>query len=429
MKDEAQVRPRADEDMVSILGLGSSQTARLQIPRRWMVAGGVAAAAVLVLIFFGPFSGPPAPVYRMADVEAGDIIATVTATGTLQPVNSVDIGPEVSGQIAQVFVDFNDRVVEGQLLAVLDTDALRARVLQSRASLAAAKARVQDAKATVAETEDKLTRSQELAKTGYASKQALDSAEASAARAVANLASAEAQVAVSEATLSSDETAFSKSEIKSPINGVVLSRAVEPGQVVAASFQTPVLFQLAEDLTKMQLEVDVDEADIGKVVEGQEANFVVDAFQNRQYPATITQVRFAPKTVDSVVTYQAVLTVNNEDLSLRPGMTATATIMTASRKDALTVPNAALRFDPAMAFESDEPRRGGPFGRLFGSSRRGEEAERDTDQSQKVWIVSDDEPQSVLVETGITDGRRTEILVGDIKAGDRVVTGTQAPES
>lgn len=429
MKDEAQIRPRADEDMASLLGLGQTQVTGPQIPRNWWIAGGVGAVLVLAFIFFGPFSGPPATIYRMADVETSDIVATVTATGTLQPVNSVDIGPEVSGQIEQVFVDFNDRVTEGQLLAVLDTESLRARVLQSRASLAAARARVQDAKATVAETEDKLGRSRELAKTGYASKQALDSAEASAARALASLASAEAQVAVSEATLSSDETAFSKAEIKSPINGVVLLRSVEPGQVVAASFQTPVLFKLAEDLTKMQLEVDVDEADIGSVVEGQSANFVVDAFQNRQYPAAITQVRFAPKTVDNVVTYQAVLTVNNEDLSLRPGMTATATIVTASRAGALSVPNAALRFDPSMAQRQTGPRMGGPFGRLFNEPRSSQTAGSEKDRGQRVWILDDGEPLQVPVKTGISDGRRTEILTGSIKAGDRVVAGTQAPAS
>jgi HlyD family secretion protein len=429
MKDEAQIRPSADEDMASVLGLGQAQVERLQIPRNWWIAGGGALVLVLAFVFFGPFSGPPAPVYRMADVETSDIVATVTATGTLQPVNSVDIGPEVSGQIEQVFVDFNDRVTAGQLLAVLDTESLRARVLQSRASLAAARARVQDAKATVAETEDKLERSRELAKTGYASKQALDSAEASAARALASLASAEAQVAVSEATLSSDETAFSKAEIKSPINGVVLLRSVEPGQVVAASFQTPVLFKLAEDLTKMQLEVDVDEADIGSVVEGQRANFVVDAFQNRQYPAAITQVRFAPKTVDNVVTYQAVLTVNNEDLSLRPGMTATATIVTASRTNALSVSNAALRFDPSMAQRQTGPRMGGPFGRLFNEPRSSQTAGSEKDQGQRVWVLGDGQPQQVPVKTGITDGRRTEILAGGIEVGDQVITGTQAPAS
>ena len=429
MKDEAQVQPSADENMASILGLGQRASTEPKIARKWWIMGGVGLVGVLGIIFFGPFGGPSAPVYRTAEVEKGNIVATVTATGTLQPVNSVDIGPEVSGQIDQVFVDFNDRVTEGQLLAVLDTESLRARVLQARASLAAAKARVQDAKATALETADKLERTRELAKTGYASKQAVDSAEASAARADASLASAEAQVAVSEATLSSDETAFSKSEIKSPINGVVLSRSAEPGQVVAASFQTPVLFKLAEDLTKMQLEIDVDEADIGRVKEGQRANFVVDAFQNRQYPAIITQVRFAPKTVDNVVTYQAVLTVNNEDLSLRPGMTATATIVTASQENALSVPNAALRFDPSVVREEGGARMPGPFGRLMNEPRRSPADNSKKVNDQKVWVLKDGEPQAVPVTTGVTDGRRTEILTGNIKSGELVVTGTQTPAS
>ncbi len=429
MKDEPSARPSADENMASVLGLGQRTDVAPMIAKKWWVVGGAVSIVVLAAIFFGPFGGPPAPVYRTAEVEMGDIVATVTATGTLQPVNSVDIGAEVSGQIDQVFVDFNTRVTEGQLLAVLDTESMRARVLQARASVAAAKARVQDAKATVLETADKLERTRELAKTGYASKQAVDSAEASAARANASLASAEAQVAVSEATLSSDETAFSKSEIKSPINGVVLSRSVEPGQVVAASFQTPVLFKLAEDLTKMQLEIDIDEADIGRVKEGQRANFVVDAFQNRQYPAVITQVRFAPKTVDNVVTYQAVLTVNNEDLSLRPGMTATATIVTASQEGVLSVPNAALRFDPSIVSETRGPRMPGPFGRLMNEPRRSPADTSKKMNEQRVWILKDGEPQPVPVSTGVSDGRRTEIRTGAIKPGDLVVTGAQTPAS
>ncbi len=415
--------------MEAILGLGLDQVRTTLIPRKWWIWGGCGSAALLLLIVFGFFGGEQELEYRTGDVERGNIVATVTATGTLQPVNSVDIGPEVSGQIAEVFVDFNDRVTEGQLLAVLDTDSLQARVLQSRASLAAAKARVEDAKATVAETKDKLERSRELAKTGFVSTQALDSAEASAARALANLASAEAQVAVSEATLSSDETALSKAEIISPIDGVVLSRSVDPGQVVAASFQTPVLFELAEDLTKMQLEVDVDEADIGRVFEGQAANFVVDAFHNRRYPATITQVRFAPKTVDSVVTYQAVLTVNNDDLSLRPGMTATATIVTASRSDVLTVPNAALRFNPSMTSTRGNERRQGLFSRMFRSRQQNATENNDTNRGQQVWLIEDDELQPVSVEAGITDGQRTEIRGGSLNVGDQVATGTQTPTS
>ncbi len=427
MKDEAQVKPGADEDVSAVLGLGRVRDADGKISRKWMIAGGAGITLVALIIFFGPFGGPPPPVFRTGEVVTGNLTATVTATGTLQPVNSVDIGPEVSGQIDQVFVDFNDRVQEGQLLAVLDTDTLRARVLQSRASLAAARARVQDARATLAESEDKLQRSRELAKTGFTSKQTLESTEAAAARAAASLASAEAQVEVAQATLSSDETALSKAEIKSPINGVVLSRSVEPGQVVAASFQTPVLFKLAEDLTQMQLEVDVDEADIGRVVEGQSATFIVDAFQNREYPATITQVRFAPKTVDNVVTYQAVLTVENGDLSLRPGMTATATIVTASKNDVLTVPNAALRFDPSVVRQQRRSGPPGPFGRLFDDDRPRPPENGARESGQRVWMLQADLPRPIPVTVGISDGRRTEITSGNIQPGDAVITGVDAP--
>ena len=429
MNDETHPQSNAERDMAAVLGLGLNQVTSTKIPRKWWIWGGCGLAALLLFMVFGLFSSEQEQEYRTGDVERGDIVATVTATGALQPVNSVDIGAEVSGQIAEVFVDFNDRVTEGQLLAVLNTDTLRARVLQSRASLAAARAQVEDAKATVSETKDKYERSQELAKTGFVSRQTLDSAEASAARALANLSSAEAQVEVATATLSSDETALSKAEIVSPINGVVLSRSVEPGQVVAASFQTPVLFELAEDLTKMQLEVDVDEADIGQVEEGQNASFVVDAFQNRRYPATITQVRFAPKTVDSVVTYQAVLVLDNDDLSLRPGMTATATITTAASDDALTVPNAALRFDPSMTLDRESRRRGGFFSRMFSRANRDVSDDDKAGQRRSVWLIEDDDLRPVEVEVGITDGQRTEIIKGTLDVGDRVATGTQTPAS
>lgn len=424
MKDEAQVRRSVDDKMVSVLGLGENERIHPATSRKWWVMGGAGLVIVLAFIYFSPLGGPPPTTYRMAEVETNEIVSTVIATGKLQPFNSVDVGTEISGQIEQIFVDFNDRVTEGQLLATLDTDSLGAQLLQSRASLLAAKAQIQNAKATVAETADKLERSRELAKTGYASKQTVDSAEASFARAEASLTNAEAQVAVSEASLSSAETAFSKSEIKSPINGVVLLRSVEPGQVVAANFNTPVLFTLAEDLTKMQLEIDVDEADIGQVRESQQANFFVDAFRNRQYPATITQVRFAPKTVDSVVTYQAVLTVDNKDLSLRPGMTATATIVTAERKDALSVPNAALRFNPSVAGNRQKSR-GPPWARLKDEPRRPPVDKSKKADDHQVWIVQDGELQEVAVTIGISDGLRTEILSGNIRTGNLVVTGTQ----
>ncbi len=396
MKDEAH----EDAGMASVLGL--NKTASLLPGRkRWWIAGGVV-AVVAIVIAVRAFSGPPGPSYRQGEVTKGGLIATVTATGTLQPVNTVDLGPEISGQIAKVLVDYNDRITAGQILAVMDTDTLKARVLQSRASLVAAKARVEDTKATVQETRTKLERIRELSKRGNASKQELDSAEATFARAQAAVGSADAQVAVAAATLSSDETSLSKTEIKSPINGIVLSRSVEPGQVVAATFQTPVLFKLAEDLTKMQLEVDVDEADIGHVQEQQRGTFTVDAFQDRQFPALITQVRFAPKTVDNVVTYQAVLEVDNADLLLRPGMTATATITTATRADAALIPNAALRFQPPPPPAEKKSRGffGGPPD--FGASTTPPLAKAGS--VQRVWILKGKTPQPVEIKVGISDG-------------------------
>jgi HlyD family secretion protein len=422
MKDETH--EQSGTDMASVLGLGKTTSA---LPRlnRWWIGGGVV-AVIAIVIAVRTFGGPPGPTFRQGDVTKGGITATVTATGTLQPVNTVDLGPEISGQIDKVNVDFNDSVTAGQVLAVMDTDTLNAKVLQSRASLTAARARVLDAKATVSEARMKVERIRELFKRGNASKEQLDASEAAFARAQAAVGSAEAQVAVSAATLSSDETTLAKAEIKSPINGLVLSRTVEPGQVVAATFQTPVLFKIAEDLTKMQLEVDVDEADIGHVQEQQHGTFTVDAFQDRQFPALITQVRFAPKTVDNVVTYQAVLEVNNADLLLRPGMTATATITTATRADAALIPNAALRFTPpAPAKEEKRTFIGGPPSD-FGAPAVPPAVKAGS--TQRVWVLKGKTPQPVEIKVGISDGLHTEVLSGELKPGDKVITGMDAPK-
>jgi HlyD family secretion protein len=420
MKDEAAVQPGAD--MATVLGLGKASKGLPRLTRRWIIAGVVAVVAIVVGMQF--FGGPPGPTYRQSEVIKGSIIATVTATGTLQPVNTVDLGPEISGQIDKVNVDFNDRVTQGQVLAEMDTDTLNAKVLQSRASLIAARARVEDTKATLLEARTKLGRIRELFNRGNASKQELDSAEAAETRARASVGSADAQVSVAQATLSSDETTLAKAAIKSPINGIVLSRTVEPGQVVAATFQTPVLFKLAEDLTKMQLEVDVDEADIGNVREGQDATFTVDAFQDRQFPAVITQVRFAPKTVDNVVTYQAVLAVDNSALLLRPGMTATATITTATRADATLVSNAALRFRPPPVVAGG---RRGFFGPPPGFGEGLAPPASKAGTTQKIHILKGSTPQPVDIKVGISNGLHTEVVGGELKPGDKVITGMDTP--
>jgi len=419
MKDETH----DDAGMASVLGLNKT-AAGLPRRKRWWIAGGVV-AVIAVVIAVRAFSGPPGPTYRQGEVVKGAIIATVTATGTLQPVNTVDLGPEISGQIDKVNVDYNDRVTSGQVLAVMDTDTLNAKVLQSRASLTAARARVEDARATALEARTRLERIRELFKRGNSSKQELDAVEATFARAQAAVGSAEAQVAVAAATLSSDETTLAKAEIKSPINGIVLSRTVEPGQVVAATFQTPVLFKLAEDLTKMQLEIDIDEADIGQVQEQQQSTFTVDAFQDRQFPATITQVRFAPKTVDNVVTYQAVLAVDNAELLLRPGMTATATITTATRADAALIPNAALRFQPPAPAAVTERR--GFFGGPPDFTATAPPPAAKAGSTQRVWVLKDKTPQPVEIKVGISDGLHTEIVAGELKPGDQVLTGLDTP--
>ncbi|MBY0509065.1 MAG: efflux RND transporter periplasmic adaptor subunit [Rhodospirillaceae bacterium] len=407
MKDEThgQSGEQSGADMASVLGLAKTTSAFPQL-NRWWIAGAIAVGVVAIIFAVRMLSGPAGPTYRQGDVTKGGLTATVTATGTLQPVNTVDLGPEISGQIEKVNVDFNDRVTAGQVLAVMDTDTLKAKVLQSRASLTAAKARVEDAKATVSEARTKLQRIRDLFTRGNASKEQLDSAEAAYARAQAAVGSADAQVAVAAATLSSDETTLAKAEIKSPINGIVLSRTVEPGQVVAATFQTPVLFKLAEDLTKMQLEVNVDEADIGHVQEQQHGTFTVDAFQDRQFPALITQVRFAPKTVDNVVTYQAVLEVNNADLLLRPGMTATATITTATLADATLVPNAALRFTPPAKAEKRTFIGGPPSD--FGAPAVAPVAKAGS--TQRIWVLKGKTPQPVEIKVGISDGLFTEVV-------------------
>jgi HlyD family secretion protein len=358
--------------------------------------------------------------YESSKVERGDLTVTVTATGTLEPVNQVDVGSELSGIIETVAVDFNDRVKRGQVLARLDTDRLVAQVIEARAALESVKAKLDEAKATVLETRLRFERCEKLVDRQLCSREELDTHRAAHARAQAIEASTRAQVAVARATLDGHETELAKAEIRSPIDGLVLQRQIEPGQTVAASLQAPVLFTLAEDLAKMELHVAVDEADVGKIAEQQKAMFTVDAYPDRSFPAQITQVRFAPQTVEGVVTYETVLMVDNSDLLLRPGMTATAVITVEQLENVILVPNAALRFMPPETRKAD--RGGGVFGAIFrrpSAKRRRSDAERNIGKS--VWIMADGEPVAVAVKTGASDGRFTELRSGDIKEGQEVL--------
>lgn len=403
-------------------------------PRRWWQRRGLWAALVLVAagalgawFWFGQRQAAAAPQYQTQPVTRGALTVTVTASGTLQPIRQVAIGSELSGAVARVHVDVNDRVVRGQVLVELDDARLRDQVAGSRAALAAAESALQQARATAAEARDTLARLRDVHRRSdgqVPSAAELAAAEAAAARGEANVASAQAGVAQARATLSSNETNLRKAAIRSPIDGVVLSRAVEPGNAVAASLQAVTLFTLAEDLTKMKLQVNVDEADVGQVREQQAATFTVSAYPNRPYPARIVRVGYGPTTKDNVVTYLADLSVNNDDLSLRPGMTATATITTVEHADVMRVPNAALRYAPSAAAPAPQgsnlvtsmmprpPRPGGA--RSAGTNIA---------QVRQVWVLEDGQPRAVPVTPGVTDGRLTEVTSDTLRPGMAVIVG------
>jgi HlyD family secretion protein len=431
MNDSTSINTAAD-DVAKTIGIGRVKSAIPKIEKKWLIGGAI--GLVVLIMIIRSMGGPPEPTFISADVTQGGLTVTVTATGTLQPRNQVDVGAEISGQIERVLVDYNDRITQGQPLAVMDTDNLSAKVLQSRASLASARAKLEESRATALEAGTKAGRVRDLFGRGSASKQELDAVNAAEARAKAAVASSEAQIAVANANLTTDETNLAKAEIKSPISGVVLARKVEPGQVVAATFQTPVLFQLAEDLAVMELIVDVDEADIGQVKEKQPATFTVDAYPDRQFPATITQVRFAPKSAEGVVTYQALLAVENNDLFLRPGMTATAVITTATRGDATLVPNAAIRFAPPGFGTAASGPGVGPPGQPPGLFRifappmptgTTTTAPTRSGGTQRVWVLDGSKPKPIEVKVGLSDGLSTEVIASDLKPGQKVLVGLE----
>ncbi|HEX7111770.1 MAG TPA: efflux RND transporter periplasmic adaptor subunit [Mizugakiibacter sp.] len=399
--------------------------------RRWLwVAAALAVIAVAALLLLRSGGKSAEPRYATEPAAIGTLVVKVSATGNLQPTNQVDVGSELSGIVEQVFVDDNDHVKKGQELARLDLSKLQDAVTRSRASLAAAQAQVLQAEATQAEARATLGRFREVARLSggkVPSKTELDTAEANLKRAEANVASARASVSQARAQLQSDETNVDKAHIRSPIDGVVLSREVEPGQTVAASFQAPVLFKLAEDLSKMELQVDVDEADVGQVSAGQKAVFTVDAWPGREYTAVITRVGYGAQEEEDVVSYLAVLEVANDDLSLRPGMTGTAEITTLTRRNVLLVPNAALRFTPPAAEPAQPQRRGSVMTSLLPRMPRQARNVQTTlaNGARRIWVLRDGQPAAVEVRTGATDGRMTEITGGALKAGTPVITEMQ----
>lgn len=407
--------------------------------RPWslMIGALVAGVALVLLIVFLLRGSGVEPRYATAAVERGDLRVTVSATGNLAPTNKVEVGSELSGIVSAVHVENNDRVTKGQILARLDTSRLEDTVRESEAGLASAQASVAQAQATLTEARASLGRMEEVYRlsSGKApSATELDVARAAWARAAANERAAQAAVGQARASLSSNRTQLSKALIRSPVNGVVLSRDVEPGSTVAATLNAPVLFTLAEDLAKMQLEVKVDEADVGQVKDGQRATFQVDAYPGRTFKAVVKRLDLGSTTTTSssgsgqVVAYTAVLTAENPDLALRPGMTGTAAIVATEKANVLLVPNAALRFTPQAAAGRSK---GGAASmlvpRMMRSQGQGGDVTIGRGSRQTVYVLgSDGEPQAISVLAGDSNGSQTEVAGEGLKVGMKVVTGQLA---
>lgn len=408
---------------------------------KWLVPGVIVVVAIVLLLRY--FGAAPVSQYISQPVRRGALQVTVSATGRLAPVNQILVGSELSGLVTKVMVDVNYPVLAGQPLALIDPSRFTDTVHQSEAQLRASQGAVALAQATLAQDSAQLARQEQVFRLSggkVPSDTDLATARAEYGRAKAALASAVANVAAARAVVSSDTTNLTKTVIRSPVKGVVLTRQIEPGQTVAASFNTPTLFVIAQDLAQMKLPVAVDEADVGEVAEGQPATFTVDAFPGERFPATISRVDLgsnltatsatATTTAASnsqVVSYNANLTVGNATLRLRPGMTATATIITKARPDVLLVPNAALRYKPAdataassgfaSAIVPSRPHRGGTQGQV---------AARGKGARQTVYVLDKGVARAVEIQTGVTDGTSTEVTGGALQPGMQVITGQLA---
>lgn len=384
-------------------------------------------AAATALLLYWQRSGDVSPEekYLWESSSIQDVIVTVTATGTVEPTSQFQISSELSGTVVEVLVGENDKVERGQVLARLDTTKLAAALSHSRAILASRVAHVSEVMASLDEMSQAYDRSVTLFEQQLVSRESYLASKAALARARASLQSAQAEVQVAEADVLINQSDLDKACICSPTSGIVLESNLEVGQIVASSLQAPVLFTIAEDLRQMELRVDIDEADIGQVSVGHKATFTVEAYQDRSFPATISELHYKPQTVNGVVTYTAILSIDNSELLLRPGMTATAIITVNEVRQVLTVTNAALRFSPPVPETAESAGGSGLLGMLFssppssapisGNSKPGE-------GNRSLYLLRDGQSTEISVRTGASDGFITQILEGEIAPGDRVIT-------
>ncbi len=363
----------------------------------------VLVAAVGAGLYLALKKGNHEVMFRTDRIVRGDIIASVTATGTVNAVTTVLVGTQVSGTIKTLYVDFNSRVKKGQLIAQIDPSLFEAQVGQARANLYSAKANLEKAQATLIDGKRTMARTKELLARNLIAQSDFDTAETNYETDVAQVSASKAAVAQAEASLKTAETNLAYTRIVSPVDGIVVSRNVDVGQTVAASFQTPTLFNIAQDLTRMQIDTSVAEADIGRVKLGQEVDFTVDAYPDTTFKGKVWQIRIAPITIQNVVTYDVVVLVDNQQLRLMPGMTANVSVIVAEKKDVLKIPNAALRFKPAEKAKS-----------------------KTLEKSSGVWIVENRKPKRIPVNLGISDGSYTEIVSGGLEEGQDVIVESLA---
>ncbi|HBA88502.1 MAG TPA: efflux RND transporter periplasmic adaptor subunit [Geobacter sp.] len=394
------------------------------------IIGALLLLSVIGLAGFFYFRQPPKAQYKTQKVERGSIVSTVSATGTLNAVVTVQVGTQVSGTISKLFVDFNSPVKKGQPIAQIDPALFTSAVQQARGNALNAEANLAKARVTLADTKRTVGRNRTLLKEGIVSQSDMDVAQTAYESALAGEKSAEAVLMQTRGALKQAETNLNYSTIKSPVDGIVVSRNVDVGQTVAASFQTPTLFTIAQDLTKMQIDTSVDESDISKLKVGQPANFTVDAYPEQQFAGKVVQIRNAPVVTQNVVTYVAVIGVGNKDLKLKPGMTANVSVEVQRKDDVLKVPAAALRFKPKSDKDEkgDKGRKGGgtkapgskggaPAGKP-GGARGGEKG----GPSQTVYLLNaEGKGVPVSISTGIADGSSVEVASGNVKEGDDVV--------